>query len=111
MYTGANLSGTYLGTVGYGHLNNRIANQTVNFNYQGSTDRTDLYIGTIPDFPPSGDCHPNPTIGSSCTCYRDNHVHLQAGQGSSSITVTQTSLAACQGISVNSTTPIYYFNW
>jgi len=78
LYSGLNGTGTLIGCVGYGHLENRVANGTYNVNVK--------QVGTLP-----ADC--------SCGCSSGIHVHME-GSG------TQQAIA-CYNTVTGGTTWIY----
>ena len=89
MYTGSNASGTMIGTVGYGHMTNRLAHNTIrNF----TTSTKNVWLGQVPV---------DTTYCPGCDCYRGAHIHLQA-----SGLVSQTGIAGC-----NSTTFVKGSHW
>lgn len=95
MYTGYSATGTMIGTVGYGHLTNRIGHNNI-YNFYSSTKN--VWLGQVPL---------DTTNCNGCDCYRGEHIHMQA-----SGLVGQTGYAPCSGTTfVKGSHWVYEFWW
>jgi len=88
MYSGSNGGGSYIGGVLYGHVQNRIANGT--YNYNGFPDQPYFSL-VLGQFTPDT---------CNCTCFAGVHTHMQATGSENSLYCGQSLVAGGGGTSL-----------